>query len=260
MSAAHDVPWRGIAALAVLAYAACDLLHEAAHVAAAWLPLGVRSVMISTVGVSSFGESALVALAGPLANTVLGMTLLGVCSRTLSPAGRYAAWLFGSINLFNASAYLLYSALLGSGDWAVVWRSVALPAWRPLTGAVGALLYGAAVVASLHALRKLISAGVLSEAQARRGCPLSYVVGGALLVAGSLFNPVGPWLIVTSGVATGFGAMAGLLALPSLLDRHAAATAPANASLQVPRGWIAAGVAAGVVFVGVFGPGVALAR
>src|SRR6185436_1415020 len=121
MSTARDAPWRGMAAIAVLAYAACDLLHEAAHVAAAWLPVGVRSVTISTVGVSSFGESAIVSLAGPLANLVLGSTLWLMRSHALPATARYATWLFGSINGFNATAYLLYSALLGGGDWATVW-------------------------------------------------------------------------------------------------------------------------------------------
>ena len=97
MSAARDAPWRGMAAIAVLAYAACDLLHEAAHVAAAWLPVGVRSVTISTVGVSSFGESAIVSLAGPLANLVLGSTLWLMRSHALPATARYATWLFGVI-------------------------------------------------------------------------------------------------------------------------------------------------------------------
>jgi hypothetical protein len=259
MSTARDAPWRGMAAIAVLAYAACDLLHEAAHVAAAWLPVGVRSVTISTVGVSSFGESAIVSLAGPLANLVLGSTLWLMRSHALPATARYATWLFGSINGFNATAYLLYSALLGGGDWATVWRAVSLPAWRPLTGLAGVLLYAAAVAASLSALRRLVADGVLSVPQAQRACTLSYGVGGAVLVAGSLLNPVSPWLIVTSGLATGFGAMAGLLVLPRLLERRGPATAPpAGATLQVSPGWIGAGALAGAVFIGVFGPGVGL--
>jgi len=70
---------------------------------------------------------------------------------------------------------------------------------------------------------------------------------------------VSPWLIVTSGLATGFGAMAGLLVLPRLLERRGPATAPpAGATLQVSPGWIGAGALAGAVFIGVFGPGVGL--
>jgi len=136
---------------------------------------------------------------------------------------------------------------------------VSLPGWRPLTGLAGVLLYAAAVAASLSALRRLVADGVLSVPQAQRACTLSYGVGGAVLVAGSLLNPVSPWLIVTSGLATGFGAMAGLLVLPRLLERRGPATAPpAGATLQVSPGWIGAGALAGAVFIGVFGPGVGL--
>ena len=39
----------------------------------------------------------------------------------------YFLWLFGAVNLLNGSGYPLYSAILGSGDWAVVVQRTASP-------------------------------------------------------------------------------------------------------------------------------------
>jgi len=258
-AAPRDAYPLGIAAISALAYVLCDLLHETAHALTTLLPLGVNAVAVSTIGVSSFGESALVAAAGPLVNVASGLALLLACSATLSAAARYASWLFGSISLFNGTAYLLYSAALGSGDWAVVFNAFAPPPlWRPLAGLAGAALYAAAVLASARGLRHLVASCVVAVADVERYCWLSYWVGGAVLVAGSLFNPVSPWLILTSGVATGFGAMAGLLALPVLLRRVAAGGSSSVPAWHVGWPWLAAGGVASLLFVGLFGPGIRL--
>lgn len=87
----------------------------------------------------------------------------------------------------------------------------------------------------------------------------SYWVGGLVLTAGAALNPVSPWFILTSGAATGFGAMVGLLLLPSLLRRTRSSTGSANESLRIGSPWIVAGAAAAVVFIGIFGPGLRLA-
>lgn len=252
----------GIAAIAILAYALCDLAHEIlGHGLATLLPLGVRAVSVSTVGLSTTVSSPIVAAAGPLVNLVLSFVLLLAWSSVASPSWRYFAWLFGSVNAFNATAYFLYSAILGSGDWAVVFDALSpTRAWRPWIGLAGLGLYGVAVRVSLLAMRRLITAGVVAERNADRYCTRSYWIGGALLTLGAVFNPVGPLLILTSGAATGFGAMMGLLILPVLLRRKDLQADPEKELLQIGRGWLVAGALAAVVFVGVFGPGVALPR
>jgi hypothetical protein len=250
----------GIAAMAVLAYALCDLAHELlGHGLATLLPLSVSAVSVSTIGLSTTGSSPIVAAAGPLLNLVLASALLLARSSALSPAWRYFAWLFGSINSFNATAYLLYSAILGSGDWAVVFDAWApTGVWRPWIGLAGLALYAGAIVVSLRALRGQISSGVIAKRNADRYCTTSYWIGGTLLTLGAVFNPVGPLLILTSGAATGFGAMLGLLVLPPLLRRKGLPANSEEESLLIGRGWLVAGAVAAVVFIGVFGPGVAL--
>jgi hypothetical protein len=248
-----------IAAVAALAYALCDLLHELGHLVAT-LPVGIEAVSISTIGLSTRGSSALVAAAGPMANLVLAASLLVVRFSTLSPAWRFFAWLFGTVNLFDAAAYLLYSAVLGSGDWAVVFGAVAPPSiWRPGLGLAGLACYAGAVRASLHALRRLVLANVVAASNVDRYCTVCYWVGGLLLTAGAALNPISPWFVLTSGAATGFGAMLGLLALPSLLQRTRPPESPAGESLRIALPWLATGAVAMVVFIGVFGPGLRLA-
>ncbi len=258
---------RGAGALPVLSVAALsavlvDLLHEAGHLAATALPVGVRALSISTIGVSSRGASAVVAGAGPATNLLFAVFLFGAFSRALSPAWRYFAWLFGTGSLFNATAYLIYSAASDSGDWAFVFDALARPAlWRPLVAAAGCGLYVASILASARALHALCAASIVAPSSVERLCALSYVGGGVVLTAGAVFNPVSPWYILSSGAATGFGAMAGLLLLPvRLRDVSTGPASAAGESLELGWPWVTAGVVATAVFVGVFGPGVRLGR
>jgi hypothetical protein len=251
----------------VIAAILCDLLHECAHAVTTLLPLGVETLAISTIGTTTAGNSALVALAGPLANLLLAATLLLARSSRLAPATRYFAWLFGTLNLLDAVAYLGYSAVLGSGDWAVAFGAMA-PAdtWRPLAGGAGLLLYALAVVASARVLRGWCASTGTDPRRAGALCFVPYWAGALVLTAGSLPNPAGPIYILTSGAATGFGAMAGLLLVPKLLARGAAAAndaahhtdGDAAASPRLGRGWIAAATVLGILFILVLGPGIAL--
>jgi hypothetical protein len=249
-----------IASMAILAYALCDLAHELlGHGLATLLPLNVKAVSISTIGLSTTRSSPIVAAAGPLVNLCLSSFLLLTRRSALSPDRRYFSWLFGSINGFNATAYLLYSAVLGSGDLAVVFDAlVPSRTWRIWVGLAGLALYAGAIRASYLGLRRLVSSGVLEERDADRCCTNSYWIGGALLTIGAVFNPVDPWLILTSGAATGFGAMIGLLVLPTLLRRNVPPAGPETEALRIGRGWLVAGALAAVVFIGIFGPGLNL--
>jgi hypothetical protein len=249
----------GLVAISALAYVLCDLLHELGHAAATLLPLGVEAVSISTIGLSSAGSSAVVAIAGPLVNFALALALFLVFVPRLSPTWRYFAWLSGTANLFNATAYLLYSSVLGTGDWATALNAVAAPTlWRPVAGLAGVVLYIASILASLVALRRLVSSGVVAASHVDRYCTTAYWTGGLVITAGAVFNPVSPWFILTSGVATGFGAMLGLLALPTLLRRAPPINRPIGESLRIGWPWVIAGAAATVIFIGIFGPGIRL--
>lgn len=242
-------------AVAVLAAVVGDTGHELAHAVVAMFTPGVSLRLLSTIGLSSVGTSPWIALAGPAFNLCAALTLVLARRSGLPTAWRYVAWVVGTFNLFNAAAYLVYSALLGSGDWATVFSAIGnAAAWRIPLGIAGLVGYWAAMRAASAALAALCADGVLSAAQAVRVCRLSYLGFGVLLTLGALFNPVGWTLVLSSGVATGFLAMAGMLALPSFLP----AVPAERGRLQLGIGWRIAGGLASLWFVAVLGPGIRL--
>lgn len=250
----------GVFAISALASVLCDLLHEFGHAVCTLLPLGVKTISISTIGTTSAGGSnAIVSLAGPLVNFALASTIFLALSPSVSSAWRYFAWLFGTVNLFNATAYLIYSSILGSGDWATVFNAVSPPLlWRPIAGLVGIILYAGSIYGAAAVLRRLCTSGVIAESNIDRFCSSSYWVGGSVITIGSVFNPVSPWFILTSGAATGFGAMLGLLFVPSLLRRTHVTVVNTHESLQIGWLWVVTGAVATGIFIGVFGPGLRL--
>lgn len=100
-------------AVAITAYALCDLVHEVAgHGLAALMIPGVRFVSLSTVALQTTRDSRMVAAAGSIANVVVGAASLGLFHRSSRfTASECFLWLFGSLNLLNGSGYPLYSAV-----------------------------------------------------------------------------------------------------------------------------------------------------
>jgi hypothetical protein len=148
-----------IAAIAVTAFALCDLVHEViGHGLAVLLVPGVSAISLSSVALQTTGESRFVAAAGSLANIVIGSAALVHFhrQRRFSPNMCFL-WLFAAVNLLNGSGYPLYSAILGSGDWAVVVKGLepAL-AWRTALGVMGAAAYAGAVVLSAGELARVV--------------------------------------------------------------------------------------------------------
>jgi hypothetical protein len=247
----------GIVAVAVLACILCDALHELAHALTTLFPLGVRALSISTIGLTSSGSSPIVAAAGPVANLLLSGTIGLSLVRALPPSWRYFGWVFGTVNLLNAAAYLIYSAVFGSGDVAVVFAALTAH-WRVGIGIAGALAYALAIAISRTAMQSLLRSGVLDRASATVCCNVTYWSGALVITAGAAFNPVDPWLILSSGAAVGFGAMAGLLLIPHLLQPGDSLDRPRSCALTIGRAWVAAAAIATLLFVGVLGPGIPL--
>ncbi|HKQ60489.1 MAG TPA: hypothetical protein VJS92_04340 [Candidatus Polarisedimenticolaceae bacterium] len=78
---------------------------------------------------------------------------------------------------------------------------------------------------------------------------------GCSLVA-SAFNPIAPNLILTSGLSSGFGAMAGMTLVPKLVEDRTRGLASAGGTLELDRGWIAVGSIVAIAFVAVVGRGI----
>ena len=79
--------------------------------------------------------------------------------------------------------------------------------------------------------------------------------GGALLLVAAAFNPISPSLILLSGLSSGFAAMAGLTAVPGMVENRAGIGTGKGLVSQSPR-WIVAGLVVGTFFVAIVGPGI----
>src|SRR5262245_52049512 len=92
-----------VTAIAFVAFALCDLVHEVVgHGIAALLVPGIEVLSLSSVALQTAGDSRIVAAAGSIANVLVGSAALALFhrQRRVSPAS-FFLWLFGSINLLN---------------------------------------------------------------------------------------------------------------------------------------------------------------
>ena len=248
------------ACIALTAYALCDLVHEViGHGAVALITPGARIVSLSSVALQTEGtQSRLVAAAGSIANVAVGLVALIVfhLKQRLTPAGWFL-WLFAVLNLMNGTGYPFFTAVFAFGDWAVVIGGLT-PGWlwRVALGVAGAAAYTAAVKAAARELARAVNATSFRRVEVPRIVLTSYVAGGLLLVAASVFNPIGPSLILASGASSGFAAMAGLTVIPRLVERRVATVSDEGGVLPRSSAWIAAGIIVAAVFVGLIGRGI----
>src|SRR2546427_8507821 len=106
-----------VAAIAIVAYAACDMVHEVlGHGTAVLFSDQVRAVMLTTVALSTKGASRLVSAAGTIANLFAGLLALRfVGSGRGAGSARYFLWLFGSFDLLKPDRYSGFYGRLGAG-------------------------------------------------------------------------------------------------------------------------------------------------
>jgi hypothetical protein len=249
-----------IVSVAVVAYAASDVVHELmGHFMAARLA-GVEVVSISSVALQTGRSSRIVAAAGTIADILAGLIAFALLARTARfDAGRYFLWLFGSVSLMN-SGYLIFSALLDSGDWAAVVAGLNPPwAWRLGIATAGVIVYAIAMRLAARKAGEWVAAGAVSAADFRRFIVSSYVAGGMLLVGASTLNPIGFRLVAVSGVGASFGLTAGLLVIPRMVPSSSVGSAARNRLTLQPY-WVAVAFLVAIAFVGVLGPGIRLSR
>jgi len=249
-----------VIAVAILAYAACDMTHEVLGHGLACALTGVPAVSLSTVALQTGSSSRAVAAAGSIANVVAGLIALLMFRRGKGfSATRYFVWLFASTNLLNGTGYLLFSGILDFGDWAVVISGLEPHGlWRALMAAAGAAVYVGAVGLIARQLLSRVQDGEVPRREIQRLVFPAYVAGGLLFVAGSALNPVGPSLILLSGVSSGFGAMAGLAYIPRFVEGRTQEAVSAAPPLRFSPGWVVAGALVAAAFVGLLGPGIKL--
>jgi hypothetical protein len=244
-----------VVAIAVVAYVAADVVHEVAHaITGRWV--GVPLLSISTVALQTAGRSRIMAAAGTSAEVIAGACALASAARRRRfGSTTYLLWLFGLVSAMNVG-YLAFSAVTNTGDWAVVIDGLSPPLpWRAAIGALGGVGYAVTVRAAAHVMQRFLDRGVVSFADVRRLTYPAYLAGGALMTVASMFNPIGPSLILLSGAGASFGLTWGLLMIGGMVD---AGDASQRASDYVHRDvrWLVAAAVVGAAFVAVLGPGI----
>jgi hypothetical protein len=256
-----------LAALAVVAYAVANVVHEGLGHGGACVLVGGRPLVLSSMHFEGDTEGLpdradrLVAAGGTVANLVAAAlaVLLLKRGRARSPATWFFLWTFATVNLLQATGYPLFSGVGGIGDWAAVvrgWRPAWL--WRLALAVVGGASYFVAVRWAMTTLAtRLEEPGARRVGTAYVYTLTPYFVGSALYVAAGLRNPAGPALVAISAVASSLGGTSGFAWGPQLL--RGPDIPPASgpvAALGRSWGWVALAGLVALAFVALLGPGI----
>jgi hypothetical protein len=256
-----------LAALAVIAYALADVIHEGFGHAGTCALVGGRLRLLTSMQFEGETEGLpahahrLIAAGGTIANLVaaaLAMLILR-WSRDRSPATWVFLWIFISVNLLQAAGYPLFSGVGGIGDWAAVirgWRPAWL--WRVVLASVGGLSYFVAVRWAMTTLATRLEEPAPARVKVAYVYTLTpYFVGTALYVVAGLRNPAGLALVAFSAVAASLGGTSGFAWGPLLLyDPDIPSASGQVTALSRSWGWVALAGLVGLTFVIVLGPGI----
>jgi len=253
-----------VTTIALVAYAASNVVHEGVGHGGACVALGGRPLVLSSVHFDC-GDEAMGALArrgvsaaGTIANFIASAFALIAFKMTnpqQKPHTAYFLWLFTTLNLLMGAGYFLFSGIGGIGDWADVARDSMSPfLWRPAMAVFGGALYFLLARRTAQWLRSLVGNDELSMRRSKVLTVPAYATGGVLFCLSGLFNPVGPILIAISAAAASFGGASGLLWLTQFLRRGGRSAEPAE--LDRSYVWIVAGCVVSLIFVGILGPSI----
>ena len=250
-------------AISALACILQDILHEGlGHGVTAWLS-GARSVTMSTVALQSDLDTRWIAANGTLVNLLFGAIFWLLLRRPqrYRPATRYFLALAMAGNLFTGTGYFFFSGVTNFGDWAAVIRGLQ-PHWMWQLGLV------ALGVASYYASMLLLAAelnpfsGLEGPLRLRGLCWTPYFTDGILAGLGGLLNPAGLFYVVASALPSTLGANAGLLSLPSLMQRLIRNENEKQLVEPIERHavWVATAAVASLLFIFVLGRGLTWSR
>jgi hypothetical protein len=248
-----------LAAIGILAYVSCDLLHELLGHGGACLATGGQPATFSTVHFQCLGGwQPGVCAAGIVFNVIAGAALWLIARRsaTISIHVRYFLWLAMAYNLFTGWGYVVSSSLSNSGDLANAFRGAPAWHWRAMAAPVGVLFYVLSTWIAAAQMRPLIGPGY--PARLWRLILVPYFASAVVAsTAGALNQIMNAHLAITLAVSTTLGSW-GFLLVPLLLLSSRSVPTPPGPAIPRNLGWIAAAVLAAAVFVGVAGPGLRL--
>lgn len=246
-----------LVSVAVVACTLADMVHEAlGHGIASWL-VGDPILSISTVAMQHATANRFVSACGTTANCLVGVISMLLFRRAkIFSVSAYFFWLFGVFNLLN-SGYLVYSAILESGDWANVIAGLSPPLfWRGILALAGATIYGLSIRWSARSMIALVENGEVDLRNLHRLILPAYLAGGAVMTIASVFNPISPSLILLSGAGASFGLNSGMLFIPRIVANNARSHPSSARPIPLSRTWLILAIVVALTFIAILGPGI----
>ena len=254
-----------VISVAMLAFIVADIAHEAfGHILGFYLA-GGQSGLASTTRLIvwvTLGDPQwrIFDLGGPAGNLIFALLawLAQRFVRTRPLPLKLFLWLLMAFSLFWAFGYLIFSGVLGRGDWmALITGTRFVWPGRVLFVVLGIVLYRASIRLAASELRWLIHIRDANDrARLVRLIWISYISGGVIACAGAILDPRGPFEILNSGALSSFAGAIGLLYVPRNLFRMAQLPGEANNPISRDLPWLIAAAAGAIYYVGILGPGI----
>jgi hypothetical protein len=250
-----------VSAVAILAYVATMMTHEALGHGALCIVTGGRNVMLTGWGEACdlhpvpMGITA----AGPTLQFGAGLMAWLVLSK-LTP-GRYMVqrsflWLYMVYSLFISSSYVAFSGLTNFGDGATIIAGLSPPwLWRTVLVVTGALAYYLSMWLAASELRRII--GDDNNRRISNFMWVAYLAIGLLACSAGALNTTMPHGVALELAAlTSFGSGLGMVRLPDLQRGMTKQTSVPATSVNWSLPWVLGAVVGGTLFVFVLGPGI----
>jgi hypothetical protein len=223
----------------------------------AWLSCA-HSITLSTVALQSDIDTRWISANGTLVNLLFGIIFWLSLKGRYRPTAQYFLILAMAGNLFTGTGYFLFSGVLNFGDWAAVITDLHPHwLWRAILISVGAISYYAAMLIVRSQLNPF-QGREPGSGRIRMLCWIPYFSDGVFAGIGGLFNPAGLFYVVASALPSTLGANAGLLSLPSMMQKPP--SSEDAGAIQRNLWVIAAGSLASILFVFVLGRGITFSR
>lgn len=243
------------AAIGVSAYVLAAVVHELVGHGGMCVALGGQAVRVSSLFLDCDIQRPLIAVAGPGANIITGLsaTAVAYALRNSRPHRHVQvfSWIFGAYSMFFAAGYMLFSGVTGRGDWAfLLGPESPNSTLRLFLGAFGTV----AIMASVRLLR-LAAWGEIPISRTIGWHRIVIIYVGATLVAfaGAALDPAGVHAVIRLPPAAPFAGL-GLLWLGRTRGRTEESPS-GTTPLPGHRVWLAVGLIAAILFVGLLGPG-----
>jgi hypothetical protein len=252
-----------LVALGVLAFIIADFTHEALGHGLMTLVVGGQPVMLTSTYFSSSGNwSRWIPAAGGLADLIAGLLCFtALCFlRQPAPRLRYFLILTEACNLLFAAGYPVYSGIAAFGDWAAVIAGLTPGwVWRTLLVALGGICY--------YLSLKLIAAQMAhfggsdkpeSLTRLRLITLIPFLAAQALAALAGAFNPRG-WTNILTAALPAAAASFGITQIDHFPEARGTSITIVEGPLTRSKGWIAAALVLGSLFVSLLGPGISFA-